>query len=202
MPLSKFQNFKILLASQSPRRKFLIGELGFPFETISNRDVEEVFPPNLKREEIALFLAELKANAYKDLLIDNKTIIITADTIVWLENEILHKPKDKADAVNILKKLSGKMHEVITGVSICSKYKNNTFCSITKVYFENLKDEEIEHYLENYKPYDKAGAYGVQEWIGYIGVKKIEGSFFNVMGLPIQKVYKVLEKMVNEIQNV
>jgi len=202
MPLSKFQNFKILLASQSPRRKFLIGELGFPFETISNRDVEEVFPPNLKREEIALFLAELKANAYKDLLIDNKTIIITADTIVWLENEILHKPKDKADAVNILKKLSGKMHEVITGVSICSKQKNNTFCSITKVYFENLKDEEIEHYLENYKPYDKAGAYGVQEWIGYIGVKKIEGSFFNVMGLPIQKVYKVLEKMVNEIQNV
>jgi len=202
MPLSKFQNFKILLASQSPRRKFLIGELGFPFETISNRDVEEVFPPNLKREEIALFLAELKANAYKDLLIDNKTIIITADTIVWLENEILHKPKDKADAVNILKKLSGKMHEVITGVSICSKHKNNTFCSITKVYFENLKDEEIEHYLENYKPYDKAGAYGVQEWIGYIGVKKIEGSFFNVMGLPIQKVYKVLEKMVNEIQNV
>jgi septum formation protein len=202
MPLSKFQNFKILLASQSPRRKFLIGELGFPFETISNRDVEEVFPPNLKREEIALFLAELKANAYKDLLIDNNTIIITADTIVWLENEILHKPKDKADAVNILKKLSGKMHEVITGVSICSKQKNNTFCSITKVYFENLKDEEIEHYLENYKPYDKAGAYGVQEWIGYIGVKKIEGSFFNVMGLPIQKVYKVLEKMVNEIQNV
>ena len=190
-----FKNYKIILASKSPRRHFLLKELGIDFE-IKIKEVEEVYPEELKAQEIALFLCKLKANAFTDNDIDDKTIVITADTIVWFKDGILHKPKDYDDAVNILQKLSGSRHEVYTGVCLKSNTKTKSFYARSDVYFRNLSLEEIEWYIKNYKPFDKAGAYGAQEWLGYVGIEKIEGSYFNVMGLPTQKLYDELVKFV------
>ncbi len=187
----KFKKYNIILASKSPRRKNLLSELNIDFKTNFKNNIEEKYPDNINNEEIAVFLAELKANAFITDL-SNKDIVITADTIVLLNDNVMNKPKDKNDAIEMLTNISGKKHRVITGVCIISKEKKVSFSAKTDVYFRKLSNNEIVYYVEKYKPYDKAGAYGIQEWIGYIGVEKIEGSYFNVMGLPVQKLYDEL----------
>lgn len=155
-------------------------------------DVPEEFPPELGMTEVPVYLAELKAAAFLPQLKSNQ-LVITADTIVWLDGQVLNKPTDYADGFRMLKDLSGKKHQVITGVCLLSTEKKISFFASTDVWFKNLSDEEIHFYLENFRPYDKAGAYGIQEWIGYIGIHRIEGSFFNVMGLPVQSLYENLK---------
>ena len=184
---------KIILASSSPRRKELLAGLGFDFEIIPS-NVEEVYPKKIALEKVPEYLAELKANA----LLENhkEAIIISADTVVILENEILGKPTDAEEAKKILKKLSGKKHKVITGVCIIANGEKHAFSDKTDVYFKELNDKEIHFYVQQYQPMDKAGAYGVQEWIGYVAVEKIVGSFYNVMGLPINKVYSILTQYI------
>jgi septum formation protein len=191
--LSHLNNYEIILASQSPRRFELLKGLNIPFEVKVIDIDEENYPPQLVGVDIPMYLAEKKANAYAEFMNEN-TLLITADTIVWHEGQVYGKPKDKADATRMLKSLSGKTHEVITGVCICTLNKRKVFHVISEVRFARLLPQEIEYYLTNYKPYDKAGAYGVQEWIGYIGVEHIDGSYFNVMGLPIQRLYNELKR--------
>lgn len=189
----KLKNYKIVLASGSPRRQQFFKDLDLDFE-IRLKDVEEIYPAELKREEITAFLAELKASAFEGELAPNE-ILVTSDTIVWHNEKALGKPKDKNDAFNILKSLSGSMHEVLTSVCFKTAKKTETFTELTKVYFNDLDDEAIAYYIDRYQPYDKAGAYGIQEWIGLIGVAKVEGSYANVMGLPVDKVYEYLKKL-------
>lgn len=184
------EDTKIILASKSPRRQFLLKELGINFD-VENIETEEDFSETLKGEEIPLYLCRHKANSYPKPLC-SKTLLITADTIVWVKDMVLNKPENREDAIRMLKILSGGMHEVFTGICLTSKNETKSFCVATKVYFKPLSDEEIFYYLENFKPYDKAGAYGIQEWIGYIGIEKIEGSYFNVMGLPLKELYEQL----------
>jgi septum formation protein len=190
MLLKEFKDHKIILASKSPRRQYLLKELGLNFD-VYTKDVDESFPKNLKAQEIPLYLCQKKADAFDDVLNDN-TIVITADTIVWVDNQVLNKPENFEDAVRMLNLLSGKMHEVYTGVCLKSKNKTKSFYAVTKVFFKNLTQEEIEYYINNYHPYDKAGAYGAQEFIGYIAIDKIEGTYFNVMGLPLRELYENL----------
>ncbi len=190
--LSHLQNYNIILGSQSPRRQELLSGLNIPFE-VKVIDVEETYPRELVGVDIPMYLAEKKANAYTEIMDDN-TLLITADTIVWLEGKVYNKPKDKAEATAMLKALSGKTHQVITGVCIYTKTKRKVFHVMSEVRFSRLSPQEINYYLDNYEPYDKAGAYGIQEWIGYIGVEFIEGSYFNVMGLPIQRLYNELKR--------
>ena len=182
--------FSIILASKSPRRQELLRDLGLKF-TVQSMDIPEVFPEGLGMTEIPVYLAELKAEAFRPQLKDNQ-LIITADTIVWLDGKVLNKPANYADGFRMLRDLSGKKHQVVTGVCLLSTEKKVSFYASTDVWFKELSDEEINYYLENYRPYDKAGAYGIQEWIGYIGIYHIEGSFFNVMGLPVQDLYEQL----------
>lgn len=188
-----FQNFSwdIILASKSPRRQNLLKELGVDFEIIT-KEIEEVYPPELKKEEVAIYLSELKASAFKADLKEND-LVITSDTIVCLGEEIIGKPIDRADAIAMLAKLSENRHEVITAVTLLSQQKKKTFYEVTEVYFKALTIAEIEYYIDNYQPYDKAGSYGIQEWIGYIAIEKINGSYFNVMGLPVKRVYDELK---------
>jgi len=181
----------IILASQSPRRKELLSLLDLEF-TVEVKSIDEIFPKDLKTSKVAEYLAELKASAFTNIKDDQ--VIITADTVVILNDTILGKPKDKAEATEMLHRLSNRSHEVITGVCLKSAQKTSTFSSSTKVYFKDLTDAEIDYYIENYKPYDKAGSYGIQEWIGAIGITKIEGSYFNVVGLPIQELNEQLKK--------
>lgn len=188
-------NYNIKLASSSKRRRDLMAALDIKYTIIEVVDVDETYPIELKTEEIACFLSEKKSNAYN--LIDEKDILITADTIVVCDDRIIGKPANYENAVEMLKFLSGKTHKVITGVCLRSISKKRTFNSITEVSFCELSDEEIEYYVKNYKPFDKAGAYGIQEWIGLVAVKEIKGSYFNVVGLPIQKLYRELLKFVN-----
>jgi septum formation protein len=180
----------IILGSKSPRRKELLEGLGISFET-RTKEVEESFSNDLDQQKVAEFLAEKKANAFTSELTTGD-IVITSDTVVLCENEILGKPKDTADAYKMLSKLSGKSHQVITGVCLKSIDKIITFSDSTKVWFKPLTSEEINYYINTYKPFDKAGSYGIQEWIGYIGIEKIEGTYFNVMGLPVNLLYKKL----------
>jgi septum formation protein len=180
--------YNYILASKSPRRQELIHALGIDFR-IEIRDVEENYPAELFREEIPVFLAELKAKPFLGTL-DENDLLITADTIVWLDGQVFGKPADREDAFRILKKLSGKEHQVISGVCLTGMEKQKSFFSISNVSFRELSDQEIYFYIDEFKPYDKAGAYGIQEWIGYIGITHIEGSFYNVMGLPVQQLYK------------
>lgn len=189
----RLQDFKIILASKSSRRQYLLKELGVDFEIIST-DIPEEYPDTLKPCEIATFLAEKKSESFDTSRMEEKMIIIAADTIVSLEGEILGKPGSYEEAHTMLKKLSGKQHDVITGVCIKSRNIKTVFHVSSKVYFKELYDEEIDYYINNFRPYDKAGGYGIQEWIGYIGISKIEGSFFNVMGLPVKEVYEELLK--------
>ncbi|WP_338377160.1 Maf-like protein [uncultured Flavobacterium sp.] len=187
-------NKKIILASGSPRRQQYCKELGLDF-SIQLKEVEEIYPEHLTHHQITDFLAELKANAFENELAENE-ILITSDTIVWHENKALGKPKYYQEAFEMIHSMSGKTHEVITSVCIKTKLKSEVFHSITKVTFINLTKEEIDYYITNYKPFDKAGAYGIQEWIGLIGISKIEGSYPNVVGLPVDKLYAKLKEYV------
>lgn len=188
------EGYKVILASNSPRRKELLGGLGIDFEVRTLSDIDESYPNALRGEDIPMFISGKKAEAYKQGMADDE-MIITADTIVYDNGQVLGKPKNRGEAVQMLKVLSGHAHEVITGVSIVTKKKTVQFASTSKVTFAALTDEEIAYYVDTYKPYDKAGAYGIQEWIGYVAVTRIEGSYFNVMGLPIQKLYSELKKI-------
>ena len=181
---------KIILASKSPRRSFLMREAGFEFE-VRTREIDESFPPEMPVEEVAEFLAKKKADGVMDFM-ENDEIIITSDTVVILNNKIYGKPKDYDDALRILREISGTTHRVITGVCIRSKEKEQSFSDITDVTIGEMTDDEIHYYLKKCEPLDKAGAYGIQEWLGYVKVLRIEGSYANVMGLPVHRVYEVL----------
>ena len=188
----KFRDIKIILASGSPRRQQFFLDLDLDFE-IRLKDIEEIYPNHLKGIEITNFLAQLKGSAFHDELLYNE-LLITSDTIVWLDNRALGKPKDYDDAFLILQLLSNRTHEVMTSVCFKTKDKTELISDITKVTFNKLTDEAIRYYLDNYKPFDKAGAYGIQEWIGLIGITRIDGSYTNVVGLPTEKVYQYLDK--------
>lgn len=190
---NKLQKYKLILASGSPRRQQFFKDLGLDFE-IRLKEIEEIFPPELKAEKITNYLAVLKAKAFEGELKANE-ILITSDTIVWHNNKALGKPKDAQDAFDILKSLSNATHEVITSVCFETISETTLIHEITKVTFNELSDEAIRYYIENYKPFDKAGAYGIQEWIGFIGVSKIEGSYANVMGMPTDKVFEYLSHL-------
>jgi septum formation protein len=183
-------NYSIILGSASPRRQQLLKDAGFTFKTISI-DADESFSVQLQAEEIPLYLAEKKAEVFPYALQDNE-ILITADTIVWVDNIVLNKPANDFEATQMLQFLSGKMHQVFTGVCITSNKKQISFFDETKVYFKALSEQEIAFYIKNYKPFDKAGSYGAQDWLGLIAIEKIEGSYFNVMGLPTHKLYSNL----------
>lgn len=190
----KLKNHNIILASGSPRRHHFFKEMGIDF-TIEVKEINEIYPEHLKGAEITDYLSKLKAAAFGDL--SDKDIVITSDTIVWQNEKAIEKPKDFEDAFKMLKSFSGGMHEVFTSVSFTGKSFQKTIHDSTKVWFNTLKDEEITYYLNTCNPYDKAGSYGIQEWIGYIGIHKIEGSYFNVMGLPTHLVYKTLMEIAN-----
>ena len=183
--------YKIILASNSPRRRELLAGLDIPFEVRVLPSVDESYPDTLQAGDIPLYISREKANAYRELIAPDE-LIITADTIVWLEGAILEKPHDDAEAVAMLHRLSGKTHEVFTGVTLTTRRHQKSFVAESKVTFATLSDAEIAYYVAHYHPLDKAGAYGVQEWIGYVGVERIEGSFYNVMGLPVRRLYEAL----------
>ncbi len=187
----------IILASQSPRRQQLLSELGLPFEVRVNGEVDETYPQSIMPEDIPVYLAAKKSQAFRASLASNE-ILLTSDTIVICEGKVLGKPIDRQHAIDTLSSLSGSMHSVITGVALFYNGKERTFSSTTDVYFRELTLDEIEFYVDTYKPFDKAGAYGIQEWIGYVGVERIDGSYFNVMGLPVQKLYSELTRFLGE----
>lgn len=191
----RLKNHKIILASGSPRRQQFFKELGFDFE-IRLKSVEEVYPKELKGSEISDYLSELKANAFKGTLKSNE-ILITSDTVVWHKNQSLAKAADKEEGTQMLRTLSNDWHQVITSVSFMTSATLNTVNHSTEVKFARLSEEEIEHYVTNFKPYDKAGAYGIQEWIGLIAIEELKGSYTNVVGLPTQLVYKTLMDMAS-----
>ncbi|MDP2687061.1 MAG: Maf-like protein [Aequorivita sp.] len=190
----KLKNYNIILASGSPRRQGFFKELDLDF-TIQVKEVVEVYSSELKHSEITDYLSKLKASVFTDL--QKNDILITSDTIVWKDDKALGKPKDFEEAKQMLQDISGQMHEVITSVCFTSKEFQKTVNDVTKVWFKILSEEEIDYYLKNYKPFDKAGSYGIQEWIGYIGIEKIEGCYFNVMGLPTRLVYKTLTEIAD-----
>jgi len=195
MFIPNIDQYNIVLASQSPRRQYLLKEIGLHFELKGKEVIDESYPDYLVKEQIPLYIAQKKASAFTNELKERDLLI--ADTIVWLDGKVLQKPVDQDDAIGILNQISGKCHQVYTGVCLKTTHKETTFSACTDVYFKKLTSQEVEYYIQHYKPLDKAGAYGIQEWIGYIGVEKINGSFFNVMGLPIQKLYTVLNDFIN-----
>ncbi|MDP4222601.1 MAG: Maf family nucleotide pyrophosphatase [Bacteroidota bacterium] len=194
MFIDELNKFRILLGSRSPRREQLLRDLGLRFEVVT-KNWDEEYPHGLKAEEIALHVATQKAEVFRPEIKDNE-IVITADTIVWCDGRILDKPTDPVDARRIIREISGNTHEVITAVCLLSRRKKVSFFSSTKVTFEKLSDEEIDYYISNFNPYDKAGAYGIQDWIGIAACSRIEGSYFNVMGLPVDQVYRELQKFL------
>ena len=185
--------YKLILASNSPRRKELLAGLGIPFEVRVLQDIDEHYPESLPVNEVARYIAKEKADAYRRIVASDE-LIITADTVVIVGDEILGKPVDEADAVRMLQLLSGRTHQVTTGVCLLTAEKERCFDVTTDVTFKPLTDEEIHYYVDRYRPFDKAGAYGIQEWIGYIGVTGLNGSYYNVMGLPVQRIYQELTK--------
>lgn len=185
------KDYRIILGSNSPRRKELLAGLDLPFEVKVIPGLEEHYPEELPPEEIPVFLARQKAAAY--LPLPEGTLLVTADTIVWNRGEVTGKPKDRQDAIRMLSSLAGHEHHVITGVCLTTQERQKSFSSVSAVRFAPLSEEEITYYVDKYKPFDKAGAYGIQEWIGYVAVEGIEGSFYNVMGLPVQRLYRELE---------
>jgi septum formation protein len=194
MIIDNLNKYRIILASRSPRRQQLLKELGLKFDVVI-RKYSEHYPEGLDGDAIARYIAYRKAITFTSELSDNE-IVITADTIVWCNGRVLGKPLNYEDAVSILKEISGNTHEVITGVTLFSSFKEKTFSVSTKVTFETLSPEEINFYIDKFKPYDKAGAYGIQEWIGLVGCSGIEGSYLNVVGLPVQKLYKELQSFI------
>lgn len=182
---------KLLLASQSPRRKELLSSLGFEFEVVKI-DCEEILPEHIKIEEAAAYLSELKADAFRGLT--NDEVLLTADTVVAIDNQVLGKPKDEADAFNMLRSLSGKTHQVYTGITIKTANKTFTETDVADVTLDDISDDEINYYIQKYKPFDKAGSYGIQEWLGMAKISKMTGSFYTIMGLPTHLVYKILKE--------
>lgn len=191
--LTNLEKYKIVLASNSPRRRELLSGLGLDFEVRIIPEIDESYPASLNADDVAVYIAEKKAKAYVSSMADNE-LIITADTIVWTFHEILGKPSTREEAVSMLHTLSDHAHEVVTGVCLITKDRSVSFSVSSAVSFAKLSVEEIQYYVDTYNPLDKAGAYGIQEWIGYVGVEAINGSFYNVMGLPIQRVYQELKK--------
>ena len=187
-------NYHIILASNSPRRRELLSGLGLDYEVRTLPGIDESYPETLQGEEIPVYISSQKASAYLGELKENE-LLITADTIVWLDGRVLGKPSDEEDACQMLRALSGKTHQVITGVPLATTTFQKSFASVSQVTFATLSDEEIKYYISHYHPMDKAGSYGVQEWIGFIGVERIEGSYFNVMGLPVQRLYRELKEI-------
>lgn len=182
---------KLILASNSPRRKELLAGLDVDFEVKVLKDIDESYPEDLPVDEVALYISKAKAEAYRNVITDEQ-LVITADTVVVLHNRVLGKPENREDAIEMLHALSGQTHKVITGVCLTSLKGQRAFSVTTEVSFKTLSDAEIEYYVDVYKPFDKAGAYGIQEWIGYVGVTGLKGSYFNVMGLPVQRIYQEL----------
>ncbi|MFW5821438.1 MAG: Maf family nucleotide pyrophosphatase [Bacteroidota bacterium] len=195
MLLNELKNYDIILASQSPRRHHLLKEIGIEFTISDLHEIDEVYPEELDKFEVPVHLAEMKSRAYPQELLE-KDILITADTIVWFNNKIINKPADYNEAIEFLKELSGNKHEVVTGVCLRGKKTMMSFYSHSEVFFTQLDVDEIRYYVDKFKPFDKAGAYGIQEWIGYIGIHEIRGSFFNVMGLPVQLLYQKLGEFI------
>lgn len=191
--LINLQKYRIVLGSASPRRKELLSGLDIDFDVEVIPGIDESYPEELTAHEIPLYIARKKADAYVAKMTDNE-LLITADTIVATEGHILGKPADRVEAIGMLRRLSGRVHEVATGVCISTKEKNVSFSVVSKVSFAKIDDEDIRYYVDKYRPYDKAGSYGIQEWIGYVGVEAIDGSFYNVMGLPVQRLYQELKK--------
>ena len=192
--LDNLEKYKVILASGSPRRRELMAGLGVNYEVRILPDVDESYPDTLQGEEIPLYIAKEKADAYIPMMQPDE-LIITADTIVWLDGKVLGKPRDREDALQMMRTMSGRTHEVFTGVCITTTDWQRSFTAQTEVRFATLSEDEIIYYVDNFKPMDKAGAYGVQEWIGFIGVENISGSYYNIMGLPVQKLYRELLKV-------
>ena len=192
--LEQLKDYRIILASNSPRRKELLAGLGIPFEVKTLPGIDEAYPDTLNPSEVAEYISREKANAYADRMEDDE-LLITADTIVVSGDEIMGKPENTADACRMLHRLSGTVHQVYTGVTLTTLNMQRSFTAATDVRFAKLTDEEVNYYVETFRPFDKAGAYGIQEWIGYVGVESIHGSYFNVMGLPIQRLYQELKKI-------
>lgn len=193
--LENLAAYRIILGSNSPRRRELLAGLDLSFDVHVIPGLEENYPDSLQPQEIPVFLSKQKAEAYLSTL-EDQVLLITADTIVWNETEVIGKPKDREDAIRMLRSLSGREHQVVTGVCLTTTKKQETFSVVSSVRFASLTDEEIIYYVDKYKPFDKAGAYGIQEWIGYVGVESISGSFYNVMGLPVQRLYQELKRFV------
>lgn len=192
--LDNLKKYKVILASNSPRRKELLAGLGVDYEVRTLPDVDESYPDTLQGADIPLYIAKEKADAYRNMLQPGE-LMITADTIVWLDGRVLGKPKDREDGLCMLRDMSGRTHEVFTGVCITTTEWQRSFAAQTEVRFAELSEEEMTYYVDKFQPMDKAGAYGVQEWIGFIGVENISGSYYNIMGLPVQRLYKELVKV-------
>ena len=192
--MDNLKKYKVILASNSPRRKELLAGLGVDYEVRTLPDVDESYPETLQGADIPLYIAKEKAAAYVAMMQPGE-LMITADTIVWLDGKVLGKPRDREDALQMLRTMSGRTHEVFTGVCITTTDWQRSFTAQTEVRFATLSEEEIAYYVDNFQPMDKAGAYGVQEWIGFIGVENISGSYYNIMGLPVQKLYRELLKV-------
>ena len=192
--LENLNKYRVVLASNSPRRKDLLSGLGIVYEVKTLPDIDESFPEGMDGVEIPAYIARTKADAYRAMMAEDE-LIITADTIVWLDGEVMGKPHDAEDARRMLRALSGQTHQVITGVCLTTTDAQKSFATVTDVTFCRLSEEEIAYYVEHYRPMDKAGSYGIQEWIGFVGVESISGSYFNVMGLPIQRLYTELKKL-------
>ena len=191
----KLKQWRLVLASQSPRRRQLLQDAGIEFSLAERFECEESYPETLPAAEVAEYLSRLKSEAYPEIL-GAREILLTADTVVVAKQRVLGKPADRSEAIEMIELLSGSEHEVVTGVTLRSAERMVSFSALSKVYFRELSREEIEYYVDTYSPMDKAGAYGIQEWIGYVGIESIEGSFYNVMGLPVQRLYCELEKFI------
>lgn len=191
----RLRNYRLLLASQSPRRRELLSGCGLPYELAPRYACEERYPAGLPAEEVPRYLSRLKSEAYPFPL-DERDILLTADTVVVLGDRVLGKPHDRADAVAMLRALAGRSHVVVSGVTLRTVHASHTFTARSEVWFRPLRDEEIDYYVDTCRPYDKAGSYGIQEWLGYVAIERIDGSFYNVMGLPVQRLYVELERFL------
>ena len=191
----KLKNYRLILASQSPRRRQLLSDAGLEFTLADRFECDETFPQDMPAEDVAEYLSRLKSDAYPEPLAEGD-ILLTADTVVIADNRVLGKPSDRAEAIEMISLLSGCDHEVITGCTLRTATRQRSFSVRSKVHFRALDREEIEYYVDCYRPFDKAGAYGIQEWIGYVGIEGIEGSFYNVMGLPVQRLYSILKEFI------
>ena len=191
----KLKAYRLILASQSPRRRQLLADAGIEFTLAPRLECDETFPQDMPAEDVAEYLSSLKSEAYPEPLAEGD-ILLTADTVVIADNRVLGKPSDRAEAIDMISLLSGCSHEVITGCTLRTASRQMSFSVSSKVHFRELDREEIEYYVDCYRPFDKAGAYGIQEWIGYVGIEGIEGSFYNVMGLPVQRLYSTLKEFI------